>query len=326
MNGRRKLLVSFGAYALGSRLVAFAQKRRPYRIGILYAGSPESGKQVLDAFVQGLRELGYVEGDNLQLERRFGEGNNDRLPQLAADLVRKNVDLVLAAGTTPTAAAKQATQTIPIVFANATDPIRSGFAASLGRPGGNITGVMNFAIELNIKRLELLREAVPKISRVAIVCSDDLTIPFLLPEVEHAAKALALEMFTIKVQHRDDFEQAFATLRLQRADAMYVLETPLNFYNRKLLAEFAAMQGLPAVWAVKGYAEAGGLMSYGPSYESNFRRAATYVDKILKGAKPGDLPIEQPTKIELVINLKTAKMLGLTIPSSLLLKADEVIQ
>jgi putative ABC transport system substrate-binding protein len=326
MNSRRKLLVALGAGALVVPLSSLAQMHKVYRIGMLYSGSPESGNRVLEAFIQGLRELGYVEGDNIQFERRFAEGSNDRLPALASDLVQRNVDVIFSAGTTTTLAAKQATGTIPIVFASVGDPIGSGFVTSLARPGGNITGVSNFTTELSAKRLQLLREVIPKISRVAVVISDDSVAAVQLPEVERAAKGFGVEVFAVKVQRRDDFEPGFTELRKRRVDAMYILETPLNFFNRMLLAEFAAKLSLPAVSAVKGYTEAGALLSYGPSYESIFRRAATYVARILKGANPGDLPIEQPTKFELVINLKTAKALGLTIPQRLLLEAEEVIQ
>ena len=331
---RRRLVLAIGAGVLAAPFAAIAQQQqRIYRIGMVTSNDRLTSAHLTEAFTQGLRELGYIEGKNILIDRRFSEGNLDHLPALAANLVQQKVEVIFAPDGESARAAKQATGTIPIVFASVSDPIGSGFIASLARPGGNITGISNFAQELSAKRLELLKEAFPKIKRAAVFVSSEPIAAVQFAEVQRAAKALGMEVLAVKVQLRYDIEQGFAQLRTWhaelrkwRADSMYFLETTNNYYNRKLLAEFVAKMRLPAIFGSKDYAEAGGLMSYGVSYESNYRRAATYIDKILKGAKPSDIPVEQPTKFELVINRKTAKALRLTIPQQFRLRADKVIE
>jgi putative ABC transport system substrate-binding protein len=277
---------------------------------------------------QGLRELGYVEGKNIVIERRFAEGKLDRLPTLAADLARLKVDVIVTAGPLPTRAAKEATSTIPIVMAQDPDPVGNGFVASLARPGGNITGLSTLAPELSGKRLELLKEIIPDLSRVAVFGTS--TYPGnaqALKESELAAKA-----FGVKLQHLDvldpkGIETAFRAASKGRADAgLWLVAGGVAGGHRTRILELAEKSRLPVIYGSRGIVEAGGLMTYGVSLTDLSRRAATYVDKILKGAKPADLPVEQPTKFELVINLKTAKQIGVTIPSHVLARADRVIR
>ena len=327
MMKRRKLLIALGAGALAASLASFAQQQQKvYRVGILGTGTAASFSSYYEAFSQGLGELGYVEGKNISIERRFADGNPDRLPALAAELVQQKVDVIFASNTSSVQAARQVTGTIPIVFAVVGNPIGAGFVASLARPGGNITGASGIQWELSAKRLQILKEAFPNVSRVAVVVSSEPVVATQFAEVQRAAKILGMEVMSIEVRRRDDFEQGFTLLRKWRADSIYVAESPTNAFNSKLLAEFAAKIRLPAAYASKQYVEAGGLMSYGANYEALYRRAATYVDKILKGAKPADLPVELPTKFELVINMKTAKALGIKIPDAIRLRADEVIE
>jgi len=298
-------------------------------IGMLSPGSPSSdaGQQ---AFLKRLQDLGWVVGQNLMIEPRYAAGKLDRLPDLAAELVQRKVSLIVAVGTPASLAAKHATAAIPIVIL-AGDPVGTGLVASLARPGGNITGLTSDAglelAELGAKRLELLKEAAPKISRVGI-----LTNPSNPAEARAIAKApalartLGLTLVPLEVRSPGDFDGAFAVLSHERADALIVVENSLNFEQRQLIIDFAARNRLPTVFGDSVFADAGGLMSYGTDFVDLLRRTATYIDKILKGANPADLPVEQPTKFELVINLKTAKALGLTIPPSLLLRADQVIE
>jgi len=268
-----------------------------------------------------------VEGQNIVIERRYSEGRNERLPDLAADLVRLKVDVIVAAGTPPPYAAKRATTTIPIVMTNASDPVGSGLVASLARPGGNITGLSLLSPELAGKQLELLKETVPKVSRVAVLWNPANPVhTLILRQAEVAARSLRLQLQILEARGPNEFDSAFSAMTKERAGALLVLADPMFFGHRTRLADLAAKSRLPSVFLLREHADAGGLMAYGPSTRDNFRRAATYVDKILKGAKPGDLPIEQPTKFELVINLKTAKALGLTIPRFVLGRADEVLQ
>ena len=327
---RRAFLLAAAAWpVLAVPLASFAQQQKVYRVGMLSTASTTTAGHMFDAFIQGLRELGYVEGKNILIERRFAEGNVDRLPALAAELVQQKVDVIFASNTPTTKAAKQMTGTIPIVFVNVTDPVGSGFVASFARPASNITGISNFNIELSAKRLQLLKEAFPKISRVAVFASSDSreSATFAqVAEAERAAKALRIEVLLTDLQRRDDLERELALVRKWRADSLYFVDAPKNFFNRKLLVEFASKTRLAAVCPAKEYVEAGGLMSYGASFEAQYRRAATFVDKILKGAKPGDIPVEQPTKFELVINMKTAKALGIKFPNSILVRADNVIE
>jgi putative ABC transport system substrate-binding protein len=268
-----------------------------------------------------------VEGQNIVIERRFADGKLDRLPALAAELVNFKVDVIFAPPTTAALAAKKATSAIPIVFALVGDPVGTGFVASLARPGWNMTGLSTINVELGAKRLELLKEAFPTVSRVAVLLNPtDPSNVLQLKETQRAAQALGMQLLPIEAQRPEDFDPAFLAMTTGRADALLVMENPINFTHRKLIVDLSNKSRRPAMHALTELVDAGGLMSYSVSYPDQFRRAATYVDKILKGAKPADLPVEQPTKFELVINLKTAKALGLTIPPSLLFRADQVIQ
>jgi putative ABC transport system substrate-binding protein len=276
--------------------------------------------------MQELRRLGYIEGQNVSIVNRIAEGNLERLPALATELVAEKVDVIFASTTNAVQAARQATTSIPIVFAVVSDPMGSGFVVSLGRPGGNITGTTSLNRELAAKRLQILKEVAPKTSRVAVLITDEPQVAPQLDQVQQAAKRLGMNILTTQVLSRDDFESARKLLRTWRADSLYVTDSVTNTLNRKLLQEFAAQVRLPAIYAQSQYADDGGLISYGANFDELFRRAAQYVDKILKGARPADLPVEQPTKFELVVNLKTAKALGIKIPQSILVRADKVIE
>jgi len=330
MMNRRTLLFGLALAPLAAPLATEAQPAgKVYRIGLLGTTPPgdPGAVRVWGAFFQGLRELGYVEGQNLIIERRFSEGRDERLPALAADLVRLRVDVIVAAGGPTPHAAKRATTTIPIVAPNHGDPVGTGLVASLARPGGNVTGLSILNPELTGKRLELLKEAVPRIVRVAVLWNPTSRIhPREWSEAEAAARALGLQPRRLPARGLDDYGTAFSAMTQERADALLVLGDATFWFHRMRIAELAAKHRLPAMFAQREHVQAGGLICYGVDLRGNYRRAAAYVDKILKGAKPGDLPIEQPTNFELVINLKTAKALGLTIPQSLLLRADEVIQ
>ncbi len=305
------------------------QPGKALRIGLLGTVPPtDPAASVLwEPLLQGLRDLGYVEGKNIVIERRYSEGRNERLPDLAAELVRLKVDVIVAASSPPPHAAKRATSTIPIVITNHGDPVGTGLVASLARPGGNVTGLSIVTPELFGKQLQLLKEAVPRISRVAVL--SNLTNPIHAPyltEAEIAARALEVRLHILEARAPSDFAGAFSAMRTERDGGLIVLGDPMFFGQRARIAELAASHRLPAVASFREFVDAGGLTAYGANLRENFRRAATYVDRILKGAKPGDLPIEQPTKFEFVINLKTARALGLTIPQSVLLRADEVVQ
>jgi putative tryptophan/tyrosine transport system substrate-binding protein len=324
---RRALLCGLTAM-LASPLAAKAlQAKKVPRIGFLGATSAFAEKRRIEAFRQGLHELGYVAGENIVIEWRWAEEKFERLPVLAAELMGLNVEIIVTGGSTSTGAAKKVTTTIPIVMTQTTDPVGSGFVASLARPGGNITGLSTVAPELNGKRLELLKEVVPKLSRVAVF--DDSTTPGNaqgLKETELAARALKVQLQYLDIRGPRDIETAFREASKGRADAVIVLGGPLFISQRRQTADLAIKNRLPTTHGSVEMVEHGGLMSYGVSVSDLYRRAATYVDKILKGAKPADLPVEQPTKFELVINLKTAKALGLTIPPSVLGRADQVIE
>jgi putative ABC transport system substrate-binding protein len=281
----------------------------------------------IGAFRQGLRELGYVEEKNISIEWRFGEGRVDRVPALAADLVRLKVDVIVTAGPEITRAAKKATSTIPIVMALDTDPVANGFIASLARPGGNITGLSTLAPEITGKQLELLKEIVPKLSRVVVLGSSSVrSYEGVSKEMEPAADALKVRLQYLDVLGPEDIETAFREAHKGRAEAVLALQGFVLSSQAKQIAELAVKGRLPSMYYRRDYVENGGLMSYGVIQSDLDRRAATYVDKILKGAKPADLPVEQPTKFELVINLKTAKQIGLTIPPNVLARADRVIR
>jgi putative ABC transport system substrate-binding protein len=300
-----------------------------HRVGYLSPGAPsDPGRQRrFEAFRQGLRELGYVEGQNIAIESRWAEGRYERYFALAADLVRLKVDVIVAVGGRATQDAQQATRTIPIVMSVVIDPLGSGLVASLARPGGNVTGLTIMASDLVGKQFEVLKEVVPKVSRVALLWNpaNPGSAP-QLREAEAAARALGVRLQALEARTPQEIDSAFAAMTRERAGALVVLGDAIFLNQRKQLAELAAKKHLPAVYTLREHADAGGLMSYGANPLDLERRAATFVDKILKGAKPADLPVEQPTKFELVINLKTAKALGLTIPQSLLVRADQVIQ
>ena len=319
-----RLAVSVIPLALGFSSGAQQPKKVP-RIGFLSAVPLSSMSARVEALRQGLRELGYVEGQNIVIEYRFAEGKPDQVSHNAAELVRLKVDAIVTAGAMDTGAAKEATSTIPIVMSFDNDPVGSGFVASLARPGGNITGLSALFPELSGKRLELLKEVVPVLSRMAVFGTS--TQPAQgLRETELAAGAFGVQVQYIDVLSPQDFETAFQAARKGRADAILVLSSPVIFSQRTRIADLAVKNHLPMMFPQSEWVEDGGLMSYAPNYAELFRRAATYVDKILKGAKPSDLPVEQPTKFEFIINLKAAKQIGLTIPPNVLARADKVIR
>jgi putative ABC transport system substrate-binding protein len=326
---RRAFIGTLAGGFLAMPLAAEAQQAGTVpRIGYLAGDSATVHSQYAQAFSNGLRDLGYVEGKNLVIEHRWAEGKFERLPELAAELIRLPVDLIVAVGDPVIFAAKQATSTIPIVMVAVGDPVGRGFVASLARPGGNLTGISNLAVALTGKWLEMLEDTVPKLSEVSVLRNAaNPTHPLFVAEAERVAPNLGLKLQIVEVLGSADLDGAFAAMVRKRSGALLVLPDPvLSVLLGGRIAALATKNRLPALFAFKAQAEAGGLLSYGPSLLVNFRRAATYVDKILKGAKPGDLPVEQPTKFELVINLKTAKALGLTIPPSLLQRADQVIE
>jgi len=310
-------------------VVEAQQPKKVSRIGYLSSFDPAGESARSEGIRLALRELGYIEGQNIATEYRYAEGKRERAPELAAELVRLKVDIILAAGGTGIIqAAKNATKTIPIVMTGGgSDPVEAGLVESLARPGGNVTGTTTLARELAGKRLELLKEAVTKLVRVAVLydpanSGDILEVKELLPA---DARALKLTIQPWEIRAVDDFDKVFAALNKQRPDGLYVTGSPLMGANRKRIADFAIKSRLPSV-SSRAYVDAGGLMSYGADLADSYRRVAIYVDKILKGAKPADLPVEQPTKFELVINLKTAKQIGVTIPQSVLYRADKVIK
>jgi putative ABC transport system substrate-binding protein len=297
------------------------------RIGLLFTATPSAAAARIEAFRQGLRELGYVEGKNILIEQRYAEGQLNHMNELAAELVRLKVDVIVTIGPAATRPAKEATTAIPIVMGVDDDPVGNGFVASLARPGGNITGLASLAPEIGGKQLELLKEIVPRLSRVAVLgTSTQPGNAQSLREAEVAAQALAVKLQYLDVLSPKDIEPVFRTASNGRAEAVLVLRASIFFSHRKQIVDLAAKRQLPAMYYTTEYVEEGGLMTYGVSITDLFRRAATYVDKILKGAKPAELPIEQPTKFELVVNLKTAKRIGLTIPPNVLARADKVIK
>jgi putative ABC transport system substrate-binding protein len=305
--------------------VAAQQAGTAPRIGLLSNGSPMSVSPQLEAFRRGLRELGWIEGQTVTIEYRWAEGNSDRLPALAADLARLKVDVIVLSGSPAIRAARDATSTIPLVFVMLADPVIAGFVPSLARPGGNMTGLASEFEELITKQLQLLKEALPKVSRVALLYHPEIATA-IPPAAETAARKLGLTAWAFKVAGVAQFEHVFKTARSERVGAIHVLPSPFFNVHRRQLIELAARYRLPAVYEFKNYVDDGGLMSYGPSINEMYRGMASYVDLILRGAKPGDLPIKRPTTFELVINLRTARALGLTISPSLLVRADHVIE
>jgi ABC-type uncharacterized transport system substrate-binding protein len=324
---RRRFLGTLAGGLLAAPLAAEAQPAgKVTRIGVLETTSPALNAANLDAFRRGLRELGYVEGHNFTIEYRTADGRPERFPGLAAELVRLKVDVILTRGTPAVMAAKNATGTIPVVMAASADPVLSGVVSSLARPGGNVTGLSADVVEVSGKRLELIREVAPGVSRVAALFNmSNPNDALQWKEMESAAPSLRLQLQLLDVRKPGDFAGAFDAAVKARAGALVVGIDALTWANHRSIVDLAAKRRLPAMYAGREFVDAGGLIAYGVSYPHLYHRAATYVDKILKGAKPADLPVEQPTKFELVINLKTARALGLTIPPSLLQRADEVI-
>ena len=322
------ILVAVVLLALG--VIADAQEpKKVRRIGYLSNSDPATESARSEAIRLGLRELGYIEGQNIAIEYRYSEGKPDRAPELAAELVRLKVDIIVTGGDPPLRAAMNATKTIPIVMmGTGLDPVEAGLVESLARPGGNVTGITNLTGELGGKRLELLKEADPKLGRVAVLF--DPAIRPAVREVKEvlpvAARALRLTLQPWEIRAVDDFERVFTALNKERPDGLYVTSNPLTRGNRKRVGDFAIKSRIPSVYSSREAVDAGGLMYYGADQADSYRRVAYYVDRILKGAKPADLPVEQPTKFELVINLKTAKQIGVTIPQSMLYRADKVIR
>jgi ABC-type uncharacterized transport system substrate-binding protein len=330
---RRHFITLLGGAAAAWPLAARAQQQATVpRIGFLATGSLESPetRATLDAFRQGLRERGYVEGQSLIIEYRSADGEYARLPRLADELIGLKLDLILAPNTPAARAVQHATTTIPIVVSVMGDPVEDGLVASLARPGGNITGLTFLGPELVTKRLGLLKQALPNASRIAALwhpgAFGERTTRDMLQATNAAARTLAVELQLLEVRGADEFDRAFSAMTRNRADALIVFPSSMLFFERKHIVDLATKQRLPSIFGAKEFAEIGGLMAYGASVADLLRRSATYVDKILKGAKPADLPVEQPTKFEFVINLKTAKALGLTISESFQLLADEVIE
>ena len=327
---RRRLLIALGAGALTATLGAFAQPpgkvRRIGGLAVRSRSTPSNPEIFYDSFTQGMRELGYVEGKNIVIEWRFADSKFERLPGLAAELVRLNPEVIVTHSTPATEALQRATRTIPIVT-NVNDPVGSGFAASLARPGGNITGMSIISADLSPKQLELLQAIVPKLSRVAVLMNPNTSsLAPVLKSVQAAGQTIGVQVLPVEARNPEEIERGFAAMRQERADALIILADAFFIAHRRQIAELAMKARIPTIAWARELVEAGGLLSYGQNLADNYRHAATYVDKILKGAKPRELPIEQPMKIHLVINRKTAKALGITIPQSLLLRADEVIE
>jgi putative tryptophan/tyrosine transport system substrate-binding protein len=329
---RRAFISSLAALAAGSVTALKPHNARaqqpasPRRIGVLLVGfSPESKEA--QAFRQGLRDAGYAEGRDVVIEWRSANGDYDKVPALVADLVQRKVDVIVVESTVAARAVKRATSTIPIVMAIVADPVGSGLVTNLAHPGGNVTGLSLMSTDLNAKRLQLLKEAIPRLTRVAILWNPDT--PYhtkVVEDLKAVAPLLSIELSFVGVRTPEEFGPAFSAISQAHAQALYVIDDPFFFTHRMTLLKLASKVRLPAVYGQRPFADPGGLMSFGPNFGDVFRRSAAYVDKILKGAKPGDLPIEQPTKFEFVVNLKTAKALGITIPQSILVRADEVIR
>ena len=331
MKNRRKLIIALGACALVAPLSSFAQQQgKVWRVGFLSASWRSTSIEshaTYGPFLRGMRELGYVEGKNLVIEWRFADGKYELLPGLAAELVKMKVDVIVAAGPPPTSAAQKATTTIPIVIVTGIDPVDAGFVKSLARPGGNITGISNLSGEVSPKHLEMLLSMVPKLSRVAVLVNPaNPAHATMLKNVQAAAQKANVKVLPVEARTPQEIETAFSVMTKENAGAIIVGLDPVFIQQRRQIAELAAKNRLPSISTRREYVEAGGLMSYGQSGADQYRSVAVLVDKILKGAKPGDLPVEQPTKFELFINGKTAKTLGLTIPQSLLISADKVIE
>ena len=327
MISRRKIVLALGAAALAPRLVRAQAPATVRRIGLLSSYSPSDAALWHLAFRLGLRDLGWVEGKNISIDYRYAEGRSERLTELAADLVRLQVDVIVASGITDALAAQKATRAIPIVMAIPSDPVASGLVGSLARPGGNVTGLSQMSMELVGKRLELLKEMVPKLSRVAVLWNPQgASSTVTWKEIQLPARQLGIQLHSLEIRSPDDFAKAFEAAIKARAGALFIIGDPVTATNLKRIADLAAKTRLPSIFSSSEFADAGGLVAYGPDRADLFRRAAAYVDKILKGAKPGDLPIDRATKFDLVVNLKTAKALGIAIPQSVLFRAGRVIE
>ena len=324
---RRKFFTLFGGAVLAWPLAVRAQPMaKVWHVGMLETTAATLNATNLDAFKQALRQLGYIEGQNLIVEYRSGDGHIERFPQLAAELVRLNVDIIITRGTPAALAAKKATATIPIVMAAIGEPVETGMVASLARPGGNVTGLSAFVTELTAKRIEIMREVIPQLSRMALIDNmANRSVPAQWDETKRAAFALGIQPQLYDVRKAEDIERAFSSAIAQRVNALSVGNDSVVITNRIRVVQLAAKHRLPAIYATREFVDAGGLLSYAAHYPDLYRRAAAYVDKIFKGAKPADLPVEQPTKFEIVVNLKAASALGLDVPPTLLARADEVI-
>jgi putative ABC transport system substrate-binding protein len=321
---RRRFLLTSVAGALAAPLAAEGQQAgKVYRIGVISGSSPSSDPN-WEVFVEKLRELGYVPSQNVVIERRFGEGRSETSYAAAVELLHSKIDVIWVGGTPGALAVKRATSTVPVVFIAIADPVGSGLVASLSRPGGNITGLTHITKEVHAKRVQLVKELIPGVSRIAVLAGPSGQL--FLADTQAAARALGLQVDVVEVRAADELEAAFSQAARGSAQALVVLPDTVFFAQRQRIGQLAATSRLPTVFELKGYVSVGGLMSYGADLSEQVRRSAVYVDRILKGAKPADLPVEQPTKFELVINLKTAKALGLTIPPALLLRADQVIE
>jgi putative ABC transport system substrate-binding protein len=324
---RRGFITLLGGAAVTWPLAARAQQKAMPVIGCLITGSPDPNSPLLAAFREGLSEAGYVEGQNVAIEYRWVEGHYDRLPALAADLVGRKVDLIMANSPPSALAAKGATSTIPIVFRSGADPVGDGLVASLARPGGNLTGVSNLVDELTAKRLELLSDLVPRAGVIALLVNPNNAVAErVIRDVQEAARPKGLQLHVLKATSESEIDTAFASLVQLHASALVVGADPFLSSRRERLVALASRHAVPAIYAWREFADAGGLISYGPSLTSAFRLLGAYAGKVLKGAKPADLPVQQPTKFELVINIKTAKSLGLTVPLPLLAQVDDVIE
>ncbi len=324
---RREVILALGGAAASTPFAARAQRpATPPTIGFLGATTSATANQWVAAFVARLKELGWVEGRTVMIEYRWAEAHSERYAEIAAELVDRKVDVIVTWASAPVLAAKRATTVVPIVFAAQMDPVGAGVVASLSRPGGNVTGLSLQQVDTAGKRLELLREFVPHLGRLAIMANIDAAGAILeRREIQATAHTLGLEVANLEIRQTDDIAAAIEALK-GHADALYVATDPLVFTNRVRINSLAQDARLPTIYGSREYVEAGGLMSYGPSYTDLFRRAADYVDKILRGTKPGDIPVEQPTRFELIVNLKTAKALGLNVSPTLLARADEVIE
>jgi putative ABC transport system substrate-binding protein len=320
-----RALLALALLLAGACALAQPAQKVP-RIGILFAPPEAAHAPLRDAFLQGLRDLRYEEGRTILIEKRYAEGRPERLPKLASELVELKVDVIVTAGFSAISAARQATTTIPIVFAATGDPVAAGHVSSLSRPGGNLTGLSMLATETTPKRLQLLRDVHPSAARVALLFNPtDFGMTVRVAEAQSAARALGIAPTTHEVRNSADFDRAFAAMEKARPDALLAVVDTVTLQNRRRIVEFAAANRIAAIYETSEFVESGGLMSYGPSAADNYRRAAGYVDRILKGSKPAELPVEQPSKIELVINAKSARALGLVIPQSVLLRADRII-